>query len=203
MSTLNSTPIPLDRLSEVAGIERLWDLGIDPSDFLADMEAAERLATEAEHRFLSDIAAKHRAGQLSQHDLCKVYEGYRAVARAGHSTRWDSVVPFSVVEITHKAFNEPQADGRWRGSWPYPRGTSLPARGQSVVYHLYDDSLDRCYIGSSEDLRARLKNHKKDGKVFGSWMAEPHCDRDAAYEAEETLLQSLSVLPLYNRKFYR
>jgi predicted GIY-YIG superfamily endonuclease len=67
------------------------------------------------------------------------------------------------------------------------------------VYYLYDTDGVCCYIGSSADLRERLKFHRHDGKQFSSWMAELHESRDAAYKAEAALLKA-GTLPYLNRR---
>ncbi len=196
-------PPALESLSKTEAVARLDSLNLDPDRMVADLAEAERLLDLAERRFLEDVETGYRAGRFRQHDLRKIYEGYRPLARPGHSARWDEVVSFSSSDAVKQMYNEPDTDGCWRGPWPLFSGLSVPAAGQAVVYHLYDESRAVCYIGSSGDLRSRLKWHKDDGKIFESWLAEPCTDREAAYVAEEALLQSLPALPKYNRKFYR
>jgi len=173
--------------------------------------AAERLAVKeaklaadrAESEFLADLAERYRTGEVSQRDLARIYHGLRAFKRTGMATRWDRAIPFKRLLIEHQMFNEPHTDGRWYGGWPIERGDSVPECGQAVVYYLYDSEDVCCYIGSSGDLPSRLKWHRSDGKLFETWVAEPHQDREAAYRAEEALLQGCAVLPRYNVSVYR
>jgi len=196
-------PPALVVLPAEAAIARLAPMGLDPERMVNDLAEAERLLDHAERRFLKDVEAGYRSGRFTQRDLRQIYEGYRPLARPGHSARWDETVSFKSSLVIGQMYNEPDSDGRWRGPWPLYSGLSLPAARQAVVYYLYDGSGACCYIGSSGNLRDRLKWHKDDGKIFESWMAEPHVDREAAYVAEDLLLRSAQPLPYYNGKAYR
>jgi hypothetical protein len=172
----------------------------------AERDAVRRLkakVTEAELDFLHDLARRYENRELSQRDLARIYIGLRSLGRGGMATRWDEVLPFKRIMIEHERFNEPHSDGNWYGVWPIPRGVSVPQPGQAVVYYLFDGEDICCYIGSSGDLRQRLKWHKSDGKIFERWEAEPFASRAAAYEAEDELLRLLSALPRYNAKAAR
>lgn len=178
-------------------------------DLLAAMDAAAReeeearrraaeVADRAEFAMLERIAADYLAGHLSQVDLADLYHCFREVSRSGHNERWDHVVPFHSADIIGCKFNAPNADGRWSGTWPFKYGQSVPADGQSVVYWLVDEDGVDCYIGSTRNLRKRLKWHQKDGKAFVSWRAAPHPSRTAAYAAEHRLLRER--MPYLNQR---
>jgi hypothetical protein len=168
-----------------------------------DIRKARENADAAESAFLQQVAERYIRRELSQRDLARIYHGLRAFGRTGMATRWDAVVPFKRLLIEHQQFNEPHTDGRWYGAWPVQLGDSLPIAGQAVVYYLFDEEDVCCYIGSSGDLRTRLKSHRATGKVFLTWVAEPHPTRSAAYEAEEAILQGMTELPQYNKSIYR
>lgn len=168
----------------------------------ASIKAAKVRADEAEMEVLRDISRRHRSGELSQRDLARIYISLRTEARAGFPTRWDSVIDFKRLSIECHAFSEPHTDGRWYGRWPLVRGMSVPEPGQAVLYYLYDGNDVCCYIGSSGNLKTRLKNHWSTGKIFEKWMAEPHSSREAAYVAEDVLLRSIP-LPYYNERVGR
>ena len=104
----------------------------------ATLRRAKEAADAVELTFLQRVLHGHEAGQLSQRDLALIYQQYRSVARSGHGARWDSVIPFTRIMIENHMYSEPDPDGRWRGPWPLAWGTSIPARGVSVVYRLYD-----------------------------------------------------------------
>lgn len=89
-------------------------------------------------------------------------------------------------------------DGTWRGEWPLAGSDSLPANGACVVYVLYDTPNEPCYVGSTQNIRARLKRHRMDGKEFAWWSAFGCADREAAYRLEERLLSEWQ--PYLNRK---
>ena len=166
----------------------------------ASVRAAKLAADDAEMDLLKEIGHRHRRGELSQRDLYRIYVSLRSTGRRGLATRWDSVIDFKRLLIEHQQFNEPHTDGRWYGPWPVYTGLSLPAPGQAVVYYLYASNSECCYIGSSGNLKNRLIGHKTDGKIFESWMAEPHPTREAAYEAEDSILRLMDPLPRYNSK---
>lgn len=92
--------------------------------------------------------------------------------------------------------NEPYG---WAGDWRRASDqTPMPRRGQSVVYVLYDDRNQPCYVGSTGDLTARLKAHRKDGKKFVYWTAYPCVDRTEAYRLEDRLLKG--EMPYLNKR---
>jgi hypothetical protein len=204
-----ATPVPSKKLprltqAEYRAILEENELGSHLLETIAvERKAIRRLKDEvvrAETNFLHDLARRHQGGELSQRDLARIYIGLRSLGRTGMATRWDEVMPFKRFMIENQRFNEPHTDGRWYGSWPIEYGASIPEPGWSVVYYLYDGSLECCYIGSSGDLRNRLKWHRSDGKIFDSWMAEPHESRAAAYAAEDEILRTRHALPRYNVK---
>lgn len=87
----------------------------------------------------------------------------------------------------------------WAGDWRKATNkTPMPQRGQSVVYILYDDLNQPCYVGSTFDLAARLKAHRKNGKKFVYWVAYPCADRAEAYRLEDRLLKG--EMPYLNKK---
>lgn len=94
--------------------------------------------------------------------------------------------------------HEPDAEGMWSGPWPLAYETNYPPRQQSVVYALFDSDDLVVYVGSSENFRERLKQHRKDGKIFSSWTAHPCETRDEAYRVEAEFLQG--HMPILNRQ---
>ncbi len=196
-----NNPRPTSKLLTLPDAEASIEaLGAAGHEFLQARLAAQRAidaAEEAECALARSIAQQMNDGRISQREVAKKYQAFRVLARPGYSSRWDEFVPLTRAMIENQMFYDPDPDGKWRGPWPLDWGTSVPLPGQSVVYYLYDGSFTCCYIGSSGNLRARMKKHRSDGKIFSSWMAEPHVDRQAAYEAEDALLK-VGPVPIYN-----
>lgn len=102
----------------------------------------------------------------------------------------------------------PEPDGaRWAGAVvPPPRRRAIrgvcPAPGVAVIYVLYGDT--GCtlpvYLGSTGNLRGRLRGHVKDGKESVGWKARRCLDRRDAYLIERALLQEPTLLPLNERR---
>lgn len=166
----------------------------------AAIEQARAAADQTEYQFLRTVARLHEAGLITQRQLAEIYPAYRALSgRSGFTSRWDEVLPLKQSMVENDLFFDPDPDGRWRGAWPLQCGTSVPLTGTSVVYYLYDAAGECCYIGSTADMRERLKTHRQQGKKFASWMAEQHESREAAYVAEAALLKA-GPLPYLNRR---
>jgi hypothetical protein len=91
-------------------------------------------------------------------------------------------------------------DGTWHGTWPL-HGGSFPSYGMCVVYVLYDHANAPCYVGSTQNLKVRLKWHAGDGKAFRQWTAFRCADRAAAYALEDRLLAEHK--PYLNKKAAR
>ena len=91
--------------------------------------------------------------------------------------------------------------GVWFGNLPLPNHKPAPLPGQAGISYLFDaDSTpdDPAYIGSTDDLRRRLRSHVREKPGVLRWTARLYPDREAAYLMEEQLLRE--NLPRLNRK---
>lgn len=154
---------------------------------------------EAEHQMLHRLGIDYRAGHVSDSQLAAVFQRLKQLEIPGRSTRWDAHIPHDWAAMGDLFRWKPNGpNGTFVGEWPlHPRAVA-PRGGKSVVYVLFDASNEPCYVGSSCNLRQRLKAHARDGKVFTSWQAYPCRDREHAYELEVQLLRER--MPRLNRK---
>lgn len=170
------------------------------------------LQIEAEEQFLHRVGQLYADQELSEIALARVYRTYSKLAVPGFMKRWEAAVPAKAGRMqyvlrnlqTERRHVPNMPDGTWRGTWPLPDGRKssaaapVPAFGTCVVYVLYDAANEPCYVGSSKNLKGRLKQHADDGKPFPCWSAYRCADREAAYRLEEKLLAEHQ--PYLNKK---
>lgn len=164
----------------------------------------EQAQTAAETELAQMVANDYARSQLSDRDVCVIYQELRRVGMPRFSTRWDAAVPANLRSkaiLWTAVLAAPDDDGIWRGEFPFDSRTRTPTGATSVVYVLFDDKNEPCYVGSSKRFRYRLKRHARSGKAFTRWMAYPCADRDAAYDLEVRLLAQHK--PYLNRKVGR
>jgi GIY-YIG catalytic domain-containing protein len=160
----------------------------------------------AEEQFLCRVGQLYGTRKINDVELAFLYRAYADFAVPGFLKRWEANIPVPAGRVQYilrhaktldlHAPNMP--DGTWRGSWPLEAGDRTPIYGACVVYVLYDGANDPCYVGSTQNLKARLKDHRKDGKPFVRWTAFACADREAAYQLEDKLLNEHQ--PYLNRK---
>lgn len=161
---------------------------------------------EAELQLFHRIGTEYRAGNLTVNDLANLYYAYHdCLPEPGFTTRWDAAIPFTakllVTTVRHGAARPNGPDGSWTGPSNIGPYDPCPLKGTAVVYVLYDQDNDPCYVGSTGQLRARLKQHLNGGKAFSTWRAWECKDRAAAYEREDAMLRE--VAPYLNRRASR
>ena len=164
---------------------------------------------EAEEQYLHRVGQLYADGQISEAELAFTYQAYAGIALTGFMKRWDAALAIPAARMqyvirhldTLERHAPNMADGTWQGAWPLDAGDRLPAYETCVVYVLYDATNEPCYVGSTQNLSARLKAHYKDGKPLVRWSAFPCADREAAYQLEEKLLAEYQ--PYLNKKRYR
>ena len=163
----------------------------------------------AEEQFLHRVGSLYAAGAMTEVELALAYGAYANYAVTGFMKRWEAAVSvpagrmqYVLSDLKTKQRHVPNGpDGTWRGAWPLTGGDRLPIYGTCVVYVLYDEAHEPCYVGSTQDLSARLKDHGKKGKPFVRWSASACKDREDAYLLEEKLLAEHQ--PYLNKKRYR
>lgn len=160
--------------------------------------ARQEALAQALHRIGSD----YRTGHLTPEQLFAAFLEIRTLEMSGRMRMWDDIVGLSwqrLIQLGKQLPNGPE--GSWVGEHPIPADAPRPIYGISVVYVLFDETNQPCYVGSTNKLSARLNAHKKDGKRFVRWQAH-HCgDRDHAYRLEDRLLRQHK--PYLNRKASR
>lgn len=160
------------------------------------------LAAATEETFVQlihRIGAAHRAGDITDDQLCDVLAAMRAVSYQPLGRLWNDVIDISWQKLAYRITQRPNGpEGTWVGEYPFPQGSIAPPTDVPVVYVLFDDHNEPVYVGSTHNFRDRMRDHRKDGKRFVRWQAYPCNDREAAYQLEERLLRE--HLPSLNRK---
>lgn len=161
--------------------------------------AAAQLA--AEDQLIQAVAREVKLGNVTWHELQRLYRQLRDIRQAHFKDRWDAKLPkITEINSTVKQLDDP--DGRfnesWSGAYPYRDGEPWPHWGTPVVYVLFDASNRPCYVGSTKAFKDRLCGHKRDGKVWSSWQAYRCRDREHAYQAEEQFLRQ--YMPYLNKR---
>lgn len=165
----------------------------------ARLAAARR---EALAQVLHRIGSDYRTGLITQHQLCTALLEIRGLEMSGRMSAWDEIVGVSWKRLTQIAKHLPNGpEGSWVGEYPMPADASRPIYGTPVVYVLFDDANEPCYVGSTDKFSARVTAHEKNGKRFVRWQAHPCDDREHAYRLEDRLLKRHK--PYLNQKASR
>lgn len=157
---------------------------------------------DAENQVFYALGHAYRSGDINFRELHAQYLRFRAMNIPGFGGRWDANVGISTIDMTLRGRCLPNGpEGTWVGRWPMTLRESFPAPGYSVVYVLFDEANEPCYVGSTNRFRTRLNEHDKAGKEFANWQAYPCDTREHAYQLEERLLKQ--HLPKLNLKIGR
>lgn len=156
----------------------------------------------AQEQLFHRIGAAHRAGEISDAGLIPIFERIRAGKVLGSRKAWDQHISLKWLKMQYLKRQLPNGpEGTWVGSNPCASDDPAPTEGIPVVYVLFDETNEPCYVGSTDNFRQRLKAHAKDGKQFARWQAHPCTDREQAYELEVRLLKER--MPRLNRRVGR
>ena len=159
------------------------------------VDAREQALRQMLHRVGSD----YRTGRLTHRQLCLALIAVREQRITGSMNAWDEIVGVSWKRTLHLAKQLPNGpEGSWVGEYPLPLGAVAPISGIPVVYVLFDERNQPCYVGSTDKFRHRMGSHEKSGKQFIRWQAHPCDDRDHAYRLEDRLLKQHK--PYLNQK---
>lgn len=161
-------------------------------------EARRSALEQALHR----IATDYRTGRITQNQLCTAFAEIKELQMPGRMSAWDEIVGVShrrLIQLAKQLPNGP--GGSWVGEYPIPLDAPRPIYGVPVVYVLFDDTNEPCYVGSTDKFSPRMTAHEKSGKRFVRWQAHPCDDREHAYRLEDRLLKRHK--PYLNRKASR
>lgn len=154
---------------------------------------------EAEEQLFHRVGVMHQAGQLALIELAAIYDECLAFKTAGISSRWNAHIDISWGRMRYLAQHLPNGpEGTWIGVAPLLDGDPAPLEGMPVVYVLFGEDNEPCYVGSTAKFRTRLRAHISGGKEFVRWQAYPCETREDAYVLEERLL--IERMPRLNRK---
>lgn len=152
---------------------------------------------EAQQQVMHRIGTAHRNGEINDHQLCDLFDIFKATNTPNRSLIWNANVdiPWSAMRYLRDHLpNGPE--GTWIGGWP--SAGPVPRPGVPVVYVLYGPDCEPAYVGSTSSFRSRLNSHERDGKHFITWQAYRCRDREHAYQLEGRLLKE--HMPRLNRK---
>jgi predicted GIY-YIG superfamily endonuclease len=182
-----------DDQSSSAGDELGWDLmsTIQHITLLREREVRLQAARlEAQNQLFHRIGSMHRCGEISDVKLIAIYERVKVAAALGSRKAWDLHVSIKWAAMKYLPGRLPNGpEGTWVGVNPCEGTDPAPHEGVPVVYVLFDSMNEPCYVGSTENLRQRIKAHATNGKVVARWQAHPCRDREHAYEVEDRLLK--------------
>lgn len=143
-------------------------------------------------QLLTSASRLYRAGDIGADELLAMGLEMRDSFGLGFTRVWNAHAPIrygklrSIVDRQKRdAPNGPL--GSWAGTFPLfdqPR----PPYGVSVVYVLFDETNNPCYVGSTETFRSRMVEHRSQKPGLRSWAAYPCRDREHAYQLEVDLL---------------
>ena len=142
------------------------------------------------HQVLHRIGSDYNTCNLTHRELCLAFLAVREQKLRGAMNAWDEIVGISSKRLIQLAKQLPNGpEGSWIGEYPILATAPRPITGIPVVYVLFDDANEPCYVGSTDKFSARMNAHAKSGKHFVRWQAHPCDDRDHAYRLEDRLLK--------------
>jgi hypothetical protein len=167
------------------------------------IDLLEQQRVRAEEGLFAALGHDYRMGRITKEQLVDVYRSVRPYLSNGFSVRWEEriPVPFRWIQGAAKLANMSRMNGpngaSWTGVWPPERNAPAPLAGTPVVYVLYDAAGEPIYLGSSKNLRNRLKVHSRE-RDFAAWIAVPCASREAAFLTEDYHLRTRP--PSQNKK---
>lgn len=169
----------------------------------AKREALVAKQLEAEAQLIHAVSREWRNGNLTLLELADVYEEYRQTSDPGYSKRWNEAAPVladALLRVRKDVSSRyaPEPETGWYGIFPLGELSARPRPGVCVVYVLFDGNNVPCYVGSTNNLAARMKAHHKDGKRFGKWQARSCSSRADAYALERRWLAQ--YMPYLNKR---
>lgn len=155
--------------------------------------------SEAFEQYAAEVARSWKRRDLDWHGLKRAYKVGRRESIPNAPVIWKAAGLPSINKITHMLLHQPDTDvGFWHGSYPWGPRDLIPNRGENVVYVLFTEDLEPCYVGSTRWFAERARDHRRDGKTWSYWIAYPCRDREEAYQMEERFLQQ--YLPGLNKR---
>jgi hypothetical protein len=175
---------------------RLGALTTRLGDIAARQARLAQAQDAAQAELFGQLADDLAHGRITVEDLADMFPAIRAGVAPGWTAAWDALMPGirgKVQAVTQgrarSFFYEPNGPcGSWRGPYPLTMADPRPRIGVSVVYILYDGPAQQ-YYGSSYNLLARMRAHRKAGMRFDRWCAYPLATRELAYRVEDRLLK--------------
>lgn len=158
-------------------------------------------------QLLTAAARMYATGRLTTAHLVQLHREMKLSYGPGFSRTWDRNMPVRSNKLPHVAARErriaeEQSRRSWYGTFPLDGSYTVPSKGVSCVYILFDKEDVPAYIGSTEQFRTRMGNHRRDRPgIFVRWICYTCENREAAYLLEEKLLGE--NLPYLNQKATR
>ncbi|MFI5688427.1 GIY-YIG nuclease family protein [Streptomyces sp. NPDC051636] len=115
---------------------------------------------KAEIQILQRYGAGYRCGDITITELLEFFHAYRALETPRWSLRWNEHI--SLPHQTCLLLHPPNGPGHtWVGAWPCSEDAPTPLKGVAVVYILFDERNEPCYVGSTQRFRTRMNDHVK------------------------------------------
>ncbi len=170
----------------------------------------DKLATvkaDSWEQILIAAARLYRSDGLTTAHLLQLHRDMKLSYGGGFTKVWNRVMPIQSNQLPHVAARdrriaEEQRRQSWYGTFPLDGSYTVPSKGVSCVYILFDRADVPAYIGSTEQFRTRMGSHRRERPgAFLRWICYTCESREAAYQLEEKLLRE--NLPYLNRKASR
>lgn len=168
----------------------------------ATLDRLTSVKLDAWEQLLASAARLYRAGEISPEQLLDLHNEMRDSFGTGYSKVWNAIAPIPHNKLAHvverRRRDKPNGPlGSWFGTFPlFTQPT--PPEGVCVVYVLFDDTNEPVYVGSTQNFRLRMADHRANKPRLASWTAYPCRDREHAYQLEVELLRQHK--PRMNRK---
>lgn len=173
----------------------------------AKLDKLTAVKEDAWAQVLTAAARLYRADELTTAHLLQLHRDMKLSYGPGFTCLWNRVIPVKSSQLPHFAARErriaeERARQSWHGTFPLDGSYSVPSKGVACVYILFDKTDVPAYIGSTEQFRTRMGNHRRERPdIFVRWVCYTCENREAAYELEVRLLAE--NLPYLNRKVGR
>lgn len=164
----------------------------------AKLEKLTRAHADSWSQVLTAAARMYNNEQLTEAHLVRFFDDMKANYGPGFTAVWNAHMPIPASRVPWCRRDVPNGPlGSWVGEIPVGEGPCPPA-GVAVVYVLFDGANEPVYVGSTDDFRGRMGQHRKSKPEAVRWTAYRCRDREHAYEVEVQLLRQ--HMPRMNKR---
>lgn len=174
----------------------------------AKLDQLQTVKADSWEQLILAVSRRHQAGGLSLDELYELCVEMQQSYGPGFTKIWNRLAPMAYSRLRAVVYENRRREVlKWdtrpngpNGSWfgRFPLEMPYPRVGVAVVYVLFDETNEPCYVGSTEEFRVRMNAHLKEKLGLAAWVAYPCRDREHAYELEVDLLHQHK--PRMNKK---